>query len=125
MTSDFARPQIELTRDRRPGHTLVTVHGELDIATTPELRERLYVALEDPGSLVVVDMSGVTFCDASGLAALLGARRRASGKGVTLVLAAVPAQVEALLEVTGLNRAIAARGSVEEALHADGPSVAA
>ncbi|MFI0352252.1 STAS domain-containing protein [Actinomadura sp. 9N407] len=116
-----------LSRERLPGHVLITLRGELDVASTPALRERLHAALQDPGPLVVIDLSQVTFCDASGLALLVGARRRTEPKGVTLVLAAPSAQMTRMLGVTGLHGAFTIRRSVAAArlARAHGRSAAA
>ena len=52
---------------------------------------------------MVVDLSGVTFCDASGLAVLIGIRRRAGLLGGVLRLAAPAPPVVAVLRLTGLD----------------------
>ncbi|TMR07330.1 STAS domain-containing protein [Actinomadura soli] len=94
-----------LTHERFADHTVVAISGELDMSSTPSLRERLYVALRDPGMYVIIDLSGVTFCDASGLAMLVGARRRVEGTSTTLILARPRPQTAKLLRVTGLLHA--------------------
>lgn len=55
--------------------TVVTVaaEGELDIATVPVLREVLTRELADDGAVVVIDLTGVSFVDSSGVHALLAA----------------------------------------------------
>src|SRR4051812_13058119 len=63
----------ELGSDRWTVH----VHGELDLMTGPQLREHLAGALSRSGGCVVVDLTGTTFCDSSGLGALVATRRRA------------------------------------------------
>jgi anti-anti-sigma factor len=90
---------------RLPGHTVIAVHGELDIATTASLRVRILTVLTDTTMPVIIDLSGVSFCDASGLALLVGARRRASLHGVAINLAAPRPNVAKLLRITGLDRA--------------------
>ena len=55
---------------------------------------------QDGASRLVVDMSGVTFCDSSGLGALLDVRRAAGDAGVAMVLRAVSRQVARLLDLT-------------------------
>jgi anti-sigma B factor antagonist len=47
----------------------------------------------------------VSFCDASGLALLVGAQRRARLHGLTVILAAPPPKMSKLLRITGLDRA--------------------
>ncbi|MFG2001172.1 STAS domain-containing protein [Spirillospora sp. NPDC048911] len=116
MTDHPARDEAGMTLERAPGHVLIGIRGELDIASTPDLRGPLYAALRDPGPLVVIDLSGVTFCDVSGLALLVGARRRTRPHDVSIVLAAPRPQLERLLSLTGLKRAFTIRRSVREAI---------
>jgi anti-sigma B factor antagonist len=91
---------------RLPGHTVIAVHGELDITTTASLRDRILTLLKDTTpTTMIIDLSGVSFCDASGLALLIGAQRRARLHGVTIALAAPRPNVAKLLRTTGLDRA--------------------
>lgn len=115
VTTSTATSVAGLSRERLPGYTVFSISGELDIASTPSLRERLHVALRDAGAHVVIDLSGVTFCDASGLAMLVGACRRTEAKGATVILAAPRPQLIKLLSVTGLFRAFTVCPSVAEA----------
>lgn len=111
-------PEAGLTRERLADHTVIAITGELDIASTPSIRERLHVALQDAGAQVIIDLSGVTFCDTSGLAMLVGARRRREAKSATVILAAPRPQLARLLKVTGLLRAFTVHSSVTEAFTA-------
>ena len=56
----------------------MTISGEIDIASVPVLRERLIGLPRPHAGRIIIDLSGVTFCDASGLAVLVGASRRAA-----------------------------------------------
>jgi anti-sigma B factor antagonist len=56
--------------------TLVSVTGEIDIATAPALRDVLDLAIER-GVAVIVDFAGIAFFDSAGAAVLDGAARRA------------------------------------------------
>jgi STAS domain len=53
------------------GHVLITVAGEIDIATVPQLRGQLTL-LAAAGRPVIADLTGVTFLDAAGLGVLAG-----------------------------------------------------
>jgi anti-anti-sigma factor len=66
---------IRVRRDR--GYAIVAVAGEVDIATVTRLRERLF-ELAASGRTLVVDLDQVSFIDSAGLAALVGAARRAA-----------------------------------------------
>jgi anti-anti-sigma factor len=93
---------------RRPsGHTIIAIRGDLDMATTAALRGRILTILANATTPVIVDLSAVSFCDASGLALLVGARRRARLHGLTLTLAAPRPHVTKLLRITGLDNAFA------------------
>lgn len=65
---------------REPGCAIVTVAGEIDIATVARLRQRLNT-LADSGRHVIADLDQVGFMDASGLGAIVGASRRATAHG--------------------------------------------
>ncbi|WP_078661668.1 STAS domain-containing protein [Streptomyces sp. NRRL B-24484] len=65
---------------------------------------------------MVVDLSGLTFCDPTGLNVLLRARRDAENSGMGMVLAAPSLAVTQVLEITGTDAVFTARGSVRAAL---------
>src|SRR5580704_8620240 len=87
------------SRDLRAGR-IFTLSGELDASTCRGLVEQL----QGPtGSLVVVDLSGLTFMDSSGLGAIHVARRRAIDDGGMLVLCRPQPIVHRVLQLTGLD----------------------
>ena len=79
--------------------------GEIDLYTAPRLQSELagVIANSAPGSLVVVDMSGVEFCDSTGMNVLLSSLREARERGGELELAAPRPAVRKILQVTGLD----------------------
>lgn len=79
----------------------VTLTGELDLDGAGAVGEEL-LRLPDGGATeVVVDASGLTFLDSSGLRALLSAREQLESAGATLRLESVSPAVERVLEMTG------------------------
>lgn len=97
------------------GRTVVTVRGELDLATA----DRLWVELEPlllPRNLVVLDGSGISFLDSSGLRVLLQAGKRASTDGAIFRLVAPQAAVQRVLELAGTGGHLDTRESVPDAL---------
>lgn len=100
----------------RPGHTIVGLHGDLDIASAPALREHLLATLHHSARLLTLDLGEVSFCDAAGLAVLIGVQRRATGLGITLRLANPRPQVTRLLRITGVDRDLIVHTPVREAL---------
>ncbi|GAB3959972.1 STAS domain-containing protein [Actinoallomurus acanthiterrae] len=103
MYDDTVR--VRLASRRLPGHTVIAIRGDLDIATTATIRDGIVTIVKDTTTPLVIDLSGVSFCDASGLAMLVGTQRRAGLRGVAL---AAPCPIaRKLLRITGLDRAFA------------------
>ena len=87
-----------------PVRSCVTVAGEIDAHTAPDLLTALLNAIEvDPR--VTVDLAAVTFMDSQGLATLVHARQEAESRGGALRLEAVPPHVLALLRRTRMDMA--------------------
>ena len=80
----------------------VTVAGELDIATAPEL-ERALRHLEVDPALVFLDLRELEFMDSMGVHIILAADRRVRGAGGQLVIVRGPAQVDRLFALTGAD----------------------
>ena len=96
------QPQSSLPdRPRRLRHR--RAQGELGIASAPALRERL-LSLLRAASQLIIDLSAVEHADASGLAVLVGSRRRARLLGGSLRLAAPSPEVTRVLTATGMNQ---------------------
>ena len=107
--------QAVMIRVRRdPAYVLVTVAGEIDIATVPALHERLRL-LAAPGRAVVVDLDQVTFIDAAGLGALAGAARQAAAHQASLSVVCAGRQTRRLFGMTGLDRTIPLARTLAEA----------
>ena len=66
---------MEIRRTQTDGGELMELRGELDIGTAPKLEQAVERALEEGCRDVVLDLSGTTLLDSSGLGALLRAKR--------------------------------------------------
>ena len=84
------------------GSWRVTVAGDLDSATSPELGAVLDPLVAAANCSIVMNLEGVTFMDSSGLRALVRCANDAAAQGGRLVLTRVSEPVTRLLEVTGL-----------------------
>jgi anti-anti-sigma factor len=100
---------VELWTRTYPGSHVVTVEvgGEIDIESGPCLLDRLCSMIWAVGPRLARDLTDVTFIDCSGLNALLAARRVAEIRGGWLRLIAVPGYARRLIEITGLQDALA------------------
>jgi len=107
----------ELALERNDaGLAVVTISGEHDLSTAPNLRRRLDSLLDD-GTATVVDLSPATFIDSSILGVILDGRRRAGEAdiGFAVVHANGADAVDRVLEVTGLRAELPVHARREEA----------
>lgn len=96
-----------------PGYDVITVTGEIDIATVAALREPLN-ALAESGRPVIADLDRVGFMDASGLGAIVGASRRAAAHGASLHVVC-GGRTRRLFHVAGLDRQVPLARTLAEA----------
>jgi anti-sigma B factor antagonist len=82
---------------------VVTVGGEIDLYTAPQLRNELVESLEAGTRRLVIDMSRAEFCDSTGISVLLSAMKRSRDRGGDLELVAPKPAVMKVLQVTGLD----------------------
>lgn len=97
--------QLPITTTTDGREVVVTVSGELDLETGPQLRDAL-AGILNRADAVLLDLTGVTFVDSTGLQALVATRRRArlSDKAFRLRITAGTA-VDRILTLTGLTDA--------------------
>ncbi|MEU7999382.1 STAS domain-containing protein [Micromonospora sp. NPDC049060] len=125
MSGDHRRGEavVALLLSVRPGRgcTVLEVRGELDLATSPQLREGLQQLVDAADRQVVVDLAEVGFMDSSGLGALVVTFKALREAGGRLCLAALQPAVRSVLTVTSVDRVIDIYDSVQAA-EADLPS---
>jgi anti-sigma B factor antagonist len=102
------------------GKVVVTVRGNLDVDSATVLTTALDQVLERPAPMVVIDLSGVEFCDSTGLSAFVVGHNRAASSGGWLRLAAPSEFLANLLDTVGLSKRLAVYPTVPEALTGNG-----
>lgn len=113
--------------------SVVTVSGEVDVHSAPQLRDGLTsvlsasdnsasAAASSAASCVVVDLTGVTFLDSTGLGALVAARTLAGERGITMRLACPSQRIVKLFTITGLDGVFEIHDSLAAALAAGSPT---
>ncbi|MGH3951810.1 MAG: STAS domain-containing protein [Pseudonocardiaceae bacterium] len=98
--------------------TVLAVAGEIDMLTAPRVEEALMLALESRPETLVVDLTDVRFLGSAGLAALIGAQRKA-GKQIGFRVVAAGTATSRPLHVTGLDQQFVVYPSREQALNGD------
>ncbi|MFE9687179.1 STAS domain-containing protein [Streptomyces sp. NPDC006285] len=100
-----------LEHKRLPSRLELYLEGELDADTSPRLRENLAVLAERSASgLLVLDLSGITFCDSAGLYTLLGVRQVLPLAGIEVVFTQSSTVMRAAAGKAGLTVHLSLRG---------------
>lgn len=98
--------------------TVVTVSGEIDLATQGQLRAQLNELIVAGKVNLVLDLSGVSFVDSTGLGALIGARRRVHAFNGSLALVIPNESVMKVFAITGLVKVFDIHDTLDAALAA-------
>lgn len=105
-----------ITTESLGGTSVLTVYGDADLHTAPELRERLSEAIDDGAEAIVLDLSGTTFLDSMSLGVLLGAMKRLRARHADMRLVVSRPDVLRIFEITLLDRVFAIDETREAAL---------
>jgi len=85
------------------GQATVTLAGELDAASADQACEYVRGAIDAYGGQVLLDVAGLSFCDARGLGALVRMSGHAGQAGCSLHLVAPPPRLMKIIRITGLE----------------------
>ncbi|HEY0575984.1 MAG TPA: STAS domain-containing protein [Pseudonocardia sp.] len=85
-----------------PGTALLRVAGEVDMLSSPTLRDNIAAALGEARQRLIIDLDGVEFLGTSGLAALVEGRTLAAERNTELWLVCSRRQVLRPLRIAGL-----------------------
>ncbi|MFZ3559076.1 MULTISPECIES: STAS domain-containing protein [unclassified Streptomyces] len=69
------RVALKVTESGQGDWAVVRASGEMDLVTSPALRQQVHEAVADGRRSVVLDLSDVLFCDSSGVGVLIASRR--------------------------------------------------
>jgi anti-sigma B factor antagonist len=97
-------PQFQLSEDAPDEHTqVICVQGEIHVSTAPDFSQRLNETIAAGKRYFVLDLSGVTFIDSTGLGVLLNGLRRIHRVNGRMTLVCTNPTVLRLFHVTGLD----------------------
>lgn len=99
--------------------TVVKVTGELDVFSSPRLREQLLDVIDTGPVRLVVDLSGVTFLDSTGLGVLVGIYHRLRARNGTMSFVGANERVRRVFRVTQLTKIFALYDDLDQALAAE------
>lgn len=81
---------------------LVTVKGEIDVYTAPDLKKELLPLTEINGAGVTLDLSGTVYIDSTALGVIIAALKSAARHHCRFSVAGMSPRVERLFNITGL-----------------------
>jgi anti-sigma B factor antagonist len=99
------------------GTAVVAFTGDVDLENSPEARKVLLDCVAG-GASVLVDMSGITYIDSSGVASLVEALQAARTQGTGFALAALSDAALRVLELARLDKVFTIHASVADGLAA-------
>jgi anti-sigma B factor antagonist len=103
------RPELSVSVERTASEAVLKLGGEIDMLTATRLTDAVTELLADPPPRIVLDMSGVSFCDSQGLGTLVVLSRKAQTAQSLVVLTNVADFLLRVLDITGLRSALMIR----------------
>ena len=98
---------------------VVVLPAEIDVTNSELVHDRLVAALAPDVGVVIADMTSTTFCDSSGVHAVIFAHEAASARGVELRVAVSPdGSVRRVLQLIGVGSVVPVFPSLAEAMDA-------
>jgi anti-sigma B factor antagonist len=95
-------------------HAVVAMPAEIDAVNAERIRQGLLSAVSLSAAVVVIDMSGTTFCDSAGVQAIITAYRQAAANGTEFRLVATA--VLRILTIVGIGELVPIYPTLEAAL---------
>lgn len=102
--------------DRAVHYATITLPAEVGITNADQVCEELLRAINGGAELLVVDMTGTSYCAAAGIHVLVRAGGRAADAGIGLRIAAGAPIVRRILQLTGADRLIDVYPGLDAAL---------
>ena len=105
---------LEVDTEEREGLVRVSLRGELDLSTVEKVEEELRRIEDRADKLLVLDLTGLTFLDSTGLRLMVTADQRARKAGRRLALVRGPETVHRVFTITKLDERLQMVDDVEE-----------
>ncbi|MCI6276657.1 MAG: anti-sigma F factor antagonist [Clostridium sp.] len=103
--------------DEQDKTLIVTLLGELDHHSSEEVRNKIDYRLDnDDITKLILNFSGVTFMDSSGIGVVIGRYKKITMKNGSLSVVSVSSRVKKIFELSGMYKIIKEFGTIEEAL---------
>ena len=95
--------RLGITEQFRDNWVLLQINGEIDMATGPELRQRIVQYVQEGHVNIIVDLAEVDFIDSTGLGVLIGGLKRTRSNGGDLQCIGLSEPLKEMFKLTGLD----------------------
>ncbi|MGW0432552.1 STAS domain-containing protein [Micromonospora sp. NPDC003197] len=116
---------LTVRAEQRGDVVVVSIAGELDMATAPQLQDQITDQLDKGHTRLVFDLAELSFCDSTGLSVFVRAKNSSDEAGGVVRLAAPQRGVLRILEVSGLVEVLHTYPTVDEAVAGDSAAASA
>ncbi|MEL6497426.1 MAG: STAS domain-containing protein [Planctomycetota bacterium] len=107
---------ITITTEQRGEACVLFPVGDIDLSRSPVLRASMKTALDDKPQRLVIELSGVSYMDSSGVATLVEAMQLSRKAGVGLVLCSLTERVQSIFEIARLEQVFTITEDLDGAL---------
>lgn len=107
---------MKTVTEERGKHTIISIAGDLDVKSSPELKTQCDDLLSAGRCWLVLDLKDLAFLSSSGIRVILMVARDAKDQRGRLVLCGLSEMVQDVIHAAGLDQIIPVRESVEDAV---------
>jgi anti-sigma B factor antagonist len=118
MSPEFAISEHPIDGERH----VLSVRGEIDLFTAPELKQVLAESIEAGRIRIIVDLTETTFLDSTALGVLIGAVKRLRSRDGALAIVNIDDNIAKTFEITGLDQIFTIVPTRDEAVDAVDPA---
>ncbi|MEZ0537941.1 STAS domain-containing protein [Caldicellulosiruptoraceae bacterium PP1] len=95
---------LELKELTENNDVIIQLKGEIDIFSSPALKEKLYEVIDASSKDISINMKEVTYIDSTGLGVFVGALKKAKQKDINIILKDMKPNVKKIFKITGLDK---------------------
>jgi len=106
---------IKIINKEIKGGYILSVQGEIDVYTSPKVKESINSLIEQSVYNIVVNLEEVRYIDSTGLGVLIGALKRVRENNGNISLVCSNPQIKKIFQITGLVKIFGIFKSEEEA----------
>lgn len=104
------------TRPLKDNKQVVEIQGEIDVYTSPKVKETINSLIEQGNYFLVVNLEDVRYIDSTGLGVLIGALKRVREHDGNITLVCNNPQIKKIFNITGLVKIFGISKNEEEAI---------